>query len=77
MMGEGQVESEVKKIFQGTGWKRVIIFAILIFVLYLLRGIINIILLTFIFSFLMNGLERFISRRVPLNRKITIFILYS
>ncbi|KIO67962.1 hypothetical protein B4064_1825 [Caldibacillus thermoamylovorans] len=68
---------EVFRFFQKTGVRRVLIFAILIFVFYMLRSIINIILLTFIFSFLINGLERFISKRIPLNRKITVLLLYS
>ncbi|WP_346208056.1 AI-2E family transporter [Caldifermentibacillus hisashii] len=67
---------EVFRFFQKTGVRRVLIFAILIFVFYMLRSIINIILLTFIFSFLINGLERFISKRIPLNRKITVLLLY-
>lgn len=68
---------EIFRFFQKTGVKRVLIFAILIFILYLLRSIINIILLTFIFSFLINGLERFISKRIPINRKIIVLLLYS
>lgn len=37
----------------------------------------NIILLTFIFSFLINGLEKFISKRIPINRKITVLAVYT
>jgi predicted PurR-regulated permease PerM len=67
---------EIIGIFKKTATKRVFIFAILIFILYLLRSILNIILLTFIISFLINGLERFISRKIKMNRKITVLLLY-
>lgn len=68
---------EVIRLFQRKGVKRFLIFAILMFIIYLLRSIINIILLTFIFSFLINGLERFISKYVPINRKVTVLLLYT
>lgn len=68
---------EVIRLFQRKGVKRFLIFAILLIIIYLLRSILNIILLTFIFSFLINGLERFISKYVPINRKITVLLLYT
>lgn len=40
-----------EKFKLNTGLQRVLIFALLIFVLYLLRSMINLILLTFIFTF--------------------------
>lgn len=71
------MSSNFLNFFQRTGVKRVIIFSVIIFVLYLMHSIINIILLTFIFSFLINGLERFISKYVPINRKITVLAIYT
>lgn len=68
---------DVLKILKQTGVKRILIFATVIFILYLMRSIMNIILLTFIFSFLINGLERFISKRIRINRKITVLFLYT
>jgi predicted PurR-regulated permease PerM len=38
---------------------------------------INFILLTFIFTFLMNRLTEFVSERIPLNRKLIVVILYA
>lgn len=67
---------DVVKFIKSTSIKRILIFAILIFILYLLRSVINIILLTFIFSFLINGLEKAITKRIPINRKITVLFLF-
>jgi predicted PurR-regulated permease PerM len=38
---------------------------------------INFILLTFIFSFLMNRLVNFVTKRIPFNRNITVLVLYT
>lgn len=65
------------QFFKRSTWKRIVIFSILIFILYLVRSILNIILLTFIFSFLMNGLVDFISKRIRINRKIIVLLLYA
>lgn len=69
--------SEILQFFKRSTWKRIVIFSILIFILYLVRSILNIILLTFIFSFLMNGLVDFISKRVRVNRKLVVLLLYA
>ncbi|BDG47520.1 AI-2E family transporter [Parageobacillus sp. KH3-4] len=69
--------SEIMQFFKRSTWKRIVIFSILIFILYLVRSILNIILLTFIFSFLMNGLVDFISKRIRINRKIIVLLLYA
>ncbi|MED4904816.1 AI-2E family transporter [Parageobacillus thermoglucosidasius] len=68
--------SEILQFFKRSTWKRIVIFSVLIFILYLVRSILNIILLTFIFSFLMNGLVDFISKRIRINRKIIVLLLY-
>jgi predicted PurR-regulated permease PerM len=71
------VGTEIIHWLKRTSVKRIIIFSILIFVLYLLRSILNIILLTFIFSFLMNGLVNFIGKRIRIHRNIVVLLLYT
>ena len=51
-------------IFRKREVKRIIIFALMIFILYSVRSMINIILLTFIFTFLMDRLVEFTAKRV-------------
>jgi predicted PurR-regulated permease PerM len=46
-------------------------------VLYGLKDMINLILFTFIFTFLMDRLVIFLSRKIPLNRKILVVASYS
>ncbi|MBU8878625.1 AI-2E family transporter [Bacillus sp. FJAT-29790] len=58
------------------GLRRLIIFGILVFVLYLLKSLINLILITFIFSFLMDRLVNLVSNNFKLHRKLTVVILY-
>ncbi|MCQ6279026.1 AI-2E family transporter [Bacillus sp. EB600] len=67
----------INKILQSSGFKRIVIFALMILVLYLLRDMINLILLTFIFTFLMDRLVKFVSERIPLNRRLVVVILYA
>lgn len=64
------------KFFQRKGVKRVVIFALIAFILYLLRSMMNLILLTFIFTFLMDRLSGTITKKVPINRKIIIVVQY-
>ncbi|WP_405098422.1 AI-2E family transporter [Oceanobacillus sp. FSL H7-0719] len=63
--------------FRKTGVKRIIIFGLIILILFSVRSLINIILLTFIFSFLMNGLVEFTVKRIKFNRSILVLLLYS
>src|SRR5699024_6121182 len=63
--------------FRKTGVKRIIIFGLIILILYSVRSLINIILITFIFSFLMNGLVEFTMKRIKFNRSILVLLLYS
>jgi predicted PurR-regulated permease PerM len=56
--------------------KRVTIFAILIFILYMLRSMINVILLTFIFSFLLDRLVNLVSNKIRLHRNLIVLIVY-
>jgi predicted PurR-regulated permease PerM len=67
----------LNKLFQSSGFKRILIFVLISFILYLLKDMINFILLTFIFAFLMDRLTNFVSKRVPLNRKLIVVILYG
>jgi len=64
-------------IFEKKGPRRVIIFALIILILISVRSMMNIILLTFIFAFLMNRLVEFTVKRVRLNRKLLVILLYS
>lgn len=66
----------LNRLFQKDGFKRVVIFSIIVLVLIALRSMINVILLTFIFSFLMDSLVELVVRKFPLNRKLTVLILY-
>ncbi|MCJ8008797.1 AI-2E family transporter [Lederbergia wuyishanensis] len=67
----------MQEFFQKKGVKRFIIFGLIVFILYLMRSMINLILLTFIFAFLMDRLVEFTARRIPINRKILALMLYT
>ena len=69
--------NSIPAFFQKKEVKRIIIFALIIFVLFSVRSMMNLILLTFIFSYLMNRLVDFTVRRLRLNHKITVLILYT
>ena len=64
-------------IFRKKEVKRIIIFALMIFILYSVRSMINVILLTFIFAFLMDRLVEFTRKRVKINRTLLVLILYT
>jgi predicted PurR-regulated permease PerM len=64
-------------IFRKREVKRIIIFALIIFILFSVRSMINIILLTFIFTFLMNRLVEFTAKRVRIKRTLLVILLYS
>ncbi|AQY51034.1 hypothetical protein PWEIH_13290 [Listeria weihenstephanensis FSL R9-0317] len=66
----------VIKLFYNRSFRRVLVFILVAVVLYLLRSMIDIILLTFIFSFLINRLENFILKRISIYRKVIVIILY-
>lgn len=55
-----------------SGFKRLIIFGILVFILYLMRSMLNVILLTFIVAYLIDRIVRFFTSRYQLNRFIII-----
>ncbi|MBC2172662.1 AI-2E family transporter [Listeria booriae] len=64
-------------LFYNRSFRRVLVFVLVAFVLYLMRSMIDIILLTFIFSFLINRLENFILKRISIYRKIIVIVLYA
>jgi len=69
--------NELAKLFQNKGIRRLVIFLLIALVLFSMRSMINFILLTFIFTFLMDRLTSFVIKRVPINRKVTVLLLYT
>jgi predicted PurR-regulated permease PerM len=67
----------INNLIKSSGFKRISIFVLLALVLYGLKDMINLILFTFIFTFLMDRLVIFLSRKIPLNRKILVVASYS
>ncbi|MCM3709494.1 AI-2E family transporter [Sporosarcina luteola] len=67
----------IANLFQKKGVKRFIIFALIIIILFSVRSMMNLILLTFIFSFLMNRLVNFTTKYVRLNHKLIVILLYT
>jgi predicted PurR-regulated permease PerM len=67
----------MNKILQSQGFKRISIFILIAIAIYAMKSMINLILLTFIFTFLMDRLVQFIERKIPLNRKLTVVISYA
>jgi predicted PurR-regulated permease PerM len=64
-------------VFQKKGVKRVIIFGLIVLILFSVRSMMNLILLTFIFAFLMDRLVEFTVKRVRLNRGLLVIVLYT
>lgn len=67
----------INNLLKSSGFKRISIFVLLALVLYGLKDMINLILFTFIFTFLMDRLVIFLNRKLPLNRKILVIASYS
>ncbi|HHY73465.1 MAG TPA: AI-2E family transporter [Bacillus bacterium] len=68
---------EVTKWFQNKSVKRLFIFVLIVLILYSTRSMINFILLTFIFSFLMDRLVTIVSRKIPINWKLIVLVMYT
>ncbi|MED1564730.1 AI-2E family transporter [Bacillus paramycoides] len=68
--------NEVKNFFRSRGFQRFLVLMILALVLYGLKSMINLILITFILTFLMDRFQRFISKKLKVNRKVVIACLY-
>ncbi|MCL1631405.1 AI-2E family transporter [Sporolactobacillus sp. CPB3-1] len=56
--------------------RRVLIFALLVFIIYLLRSLLDLLLLTFIFCFLVDRLETFVHQKIRLPRRLIVITLY-
>ncbi|MDF2855918.1 MAG: rane protein [Neobacillus sp.] len=67
----------INKLLQSSGFKRILIFALMAIILYALKDMINLILFTFIFTFLMDRLVIFLSKKIPINRKILVITSYA
>ncbi len=67
----------INKLLQSSGFKRIAIFVFIALILYAMKSMINLILLTFIFTFLMDRLVQFIEDKIPLNRKLIVIISYA
>lgn len=67
----------MNKLLQSQGFKRISIFVLIAIAIYAMKSMINLILLTFIFTFLMDRLVQFIERKIPLNRKLIVVVSYA
>lgn len=71
---------QIKNLFQSKGFQRLLVLVILALVLYGLQSMLNLILITFILTYLMDRFQKFISRKLdhfmPINRKLIIAFLY-
>jgi predicted PurR-regulated permease PerM len=70
----------IKNVFKKTGTKRLIIFIIIGVFLYLARSILNLFLLTFIFTYLMYRIQTFVvtqlHRIIKVQQRIVAVVLY-
>ena len=67
----------INRVVQSSAFKRILIFLLVALALYALKDMINLILFTFIFSFLMDRLVNFILKRVHFNRTFVVIVLYT
>ncbi|WP_459502818.1 AI-2E family transporter [Bacillus sp. C1] len=71
---------QMKNLFQSKGFQRLLVLILLALMLYGLQSMFNLILITFILTYLMDRFQKFISRKLnhfmPINRKIIIAFLY-
>lgn len=73
----GEKMSWLEKLKENNTARRVLVFILIGVVLYLLRSMIDLILLTFIFAFLVTRLENVILKRVRIPRKLIVIVLYT
>ncbi|AYD40327.1 AI-2E family transporter [Clostridium fermenticellae] len=70
----------LKELWSKESFKRFLFFIGLIFIFYLCRSLINLFLLTFLFTYLMNSLHEFVIRHLkkvtPIREKIVTICLY-
>lgn len=71
---------QMKNLFQSKGFQRLLVLLLLALMLYGLKSMFNLILITFMLTYLMDRFQKFISRKfnhfMPINRKIIIAFLY-
>ncbi|WP_066065669.1 AI-2E family transporter [Neobacillus soli] len=67
----------INKLIQSSSFKRIFIFALIAILIYAMKSMINLILLTFIFTFLMDRLVQFLEKKIPFNRKLIVIISYA
>ncbi|WP_088072085.1 AI-2E family transporter [Gottfriedia luciferensis] len=71
---------EVKKYFQNGTFRRLAMIFCIVLVLILIRKILNLVLLIFIFTYLMNRIHKFImaalKKIMPVNRLVIVYVLY-
>ncbi|MFD0869292.1 MULTISPECIES: AI-2E family transporter [Paenibacillus] len=71
---------EAKALFQNRGFRRFVILATIVLILYGIRSILDLILITFIFIFLMNRLQHFVvtnlNKLFKVNDKLIVLLLY-
>ncbi len=65
-----------RSILSNNSFKRVAIFTILVFIFYILRSMINLILITFIFSFLLDRLVNLTTNKFKIHRKLAVLVTY-
>lgn len=72
---------QMKNLFQSKGFQRIVVLGLLVLILYGMKSMFNLILVTFILTYLMDRFQKFISRKLehflPINRKIIIAFLYA
>ncbi|ANK61459.1 AI-2E family transporter [Loigolactobacillus backii] len=64
------------RFLKNTELRRVTVLALIIFVLYLARGMLSVILLTFIFTFLVLQLVKFVRRFVKVPSAVIVVVIY-
>lgn len=60
----------IKEIFEKDITKKLLVLLSLVVVVYAIKGLINVFLLTFVFTYLINSLQKFISNRLPRSLRI-------
>lgn len=66
-----------KKFLANVELRRFVVLVLIIFVLWLVRSVLSLILLTFIFSFLVIQVVNFIRRWVPISAPLLVLLLYA
>ncbi|MCL6572929.1 MAG: AI-2E family transporter [Bacillus sp. (in: Bacteria)] len=67
----------INNLLKSSGFKRISIFVVIALAIYAMKSMINLILLTFIFTFLMDRLVQFIEGKIRINRKLIVVVSYG